>query len=94
MRTAAPVPRGLPKVLLVTSCRWQFAARLGMALAAAGCAVEAVCPPGHPITRTRAVDQHYPYRALQPLRSIGEAIKLARPDLLFALRRPRHIAAP
>ncbi|MGA9445841.1 MAG: hypothetical protein WBV26_05320, partial [Candidatus Sulfotelmatobacter sp.] len=60
-----------PKVLLATTCRWFPTARLAMALANAGCAVEAVCPSGHPLSRTGAVHQTYAYNGLLPLTSFA-----------------------
>ena len=71
-----------PKVLLVTTCCWFPTARLAMALARAGCAVEAVCPPGHPLARTSAVRRTYTYSGLAPLRSCAAAIASANPDLI------------
>ena len=44
-----------PTVLIATTSRWFPTARLAMALASAGCIVEAVSPPGHPIAKTRCV---------------------------------------
>jgi hypothetical protein len=51
-------------------------------MADAGFTVDAVCPSGHPIARTRAPRRIYPYRGLSPLRSIAAAIGASRPDLL------------
>src|SRR5271166_3763466 len=53
-----------------------------MALARAGCAVEAVCPPGHPLARTSAARRTYTYSGLAPLRSCAAAIASANPDLI------------
>ena len=71
-----------PKVLLATTCRWFPTARLGMALANAGCAVEAVCPSGHPLSRTGAVHQTHAYSGLAPLGSFAAAIAAAEPDII------------
>jgi hypothetical protein len=54
-----------------------------MALARAGFAVEAVCPPGHTLGRTSAVSRAYTYRALTPLASLASAITAATPDLII-----------
>ena len=43
-----------PTVLLAATDRWYPTARLGMALADAGCIVDAVCPSSHPVRLTRA----------------------------------------
>jgi hypothetical protein len=71
-----------PKVLLATTCCWFPTARLGMALANAGCVVEAVCPSGHPLGRTRAVHQTHAYSGLAPLGSFAAAIAAAQPDII------------
>jgi hypothetical protein len=54
-----------------------------MALTNAGCRVEAICPGGHPVARTRAVHRRHAYSAFAPLRSINAAMQLARPDLII-----------
>ncbi len=71
-----------PKVLLATTCSWFPTARLGMALANAGCVVEAVCPSGHPLSRTGAVHQSHAYSGLAPLGSFAAAIAAAEPDII------------
>jgi Carbamoyl-phosphate synthase L chain, ATP binding domain len=55
-----------------------------MALAQAGCTVDAVCPSGHPLSRMKAVRRDYPYRGLMPLRSFAAAIAASRPDFLIS----------
>lgn len=72
-----------PTVLVATTSRWIPTARLAMALANAGCAVDAVCPPHHPIGKTRAVRQTHRYRGLAPLASFADAIATTKPDLVF-----------
>jgi hypothetical protein len=54
-----------------------------MALSNAGCVVEAVCLPDHPVRKTRAVNQAHIYRGLMPLSSIVDAIKAAKPDFVI-----------
>ena len=71
-----------PKVLLATTCRWFPTARLGMALANAGCVVDAVCPSGHPLSRTGAVHQTHVYNGLAPLTSFADAIAAAKPEII------------
>jgi ATP-grasp domain len=71
-----------PKVLLATTSSWYPSARLVMALHNAGCAVDAVCPGNHPLRRTGSVDRVHTYRGLSPLRSLGHAIALSRPDVI------------
>jgi hypothetical protein len=72
-----------PKILLVTTRRWFATARLGTALAQAGCRVQAMCPSDHLLTKARAVHGTYPYSGLLPLRSLRAAIDAAEPDLLI-----------
>ena len=73
-----------PTVLIATTCRWMPTARLAMALAKAGFTVEAVCPSGHPISKTRAARKLYNYRGLSPIASFSEAIDSAKPDILVS----------
>lgn len=73
-----------PTVLLVTAARWFPTARLAVALADAGCTVQAVCPPGHPIAKTTAVEHTFTYRGLAPLKSISAALAATNPDLLVS----------
>ncbi len=72
----------MPTVLLVATDRWYPTARIGMALADAGCRVDAVCPSGHPLRLTRAVQRMFKYKGLRPLASLCEAIRASRPDLV------------
>jgi formate-dependent phosphoribosylglycinamide formyltransferase (GAR transformylase) len=53
-----------------------------MALANAGCTVDAVCPPGHPVAKTSAVCQTHTYQGLAPLNSFKAAIIASSPDLI------------
>jgi hypothetical protein len=72
-----------PRVLVATTSRWFSTARLVMALAKAGCAVEVICPDGHPVGKTSAAHRMYEYRGLRPLASFANAIAAANPDLLI-----------
>jgi hypothetical protein len=47
---------------------------MAMALAEAGCAVDVLCPSGHPVVMTGATRGIYTYNGLMPLRSITRAI--------------------
>jgi hypothetical protein len=71
-----------PTVLIVTTSRWFPTARLAMALAGAGCVVDALCPAGHPLSKMRSMRRAYAYRGLMPLHSFGEAIADAQPDFI------------
>jgi ATP-grasp domain len=77
------VVKSHPTVLVATTSRWYPTARLAMALANAGCAVEVVCPTGHPLVKTQAADKTHFYHGLAPLRSFAAAILDARPDLII-----------
>ncbi len=70
-------------VLIATTSRWFPTARLAMALAHAGCAVDAVCPAGHPLVRMGAVRQTHPYRGLMPLKSFADAVAATKPDFIL-----------
>ncbi|MGB6470006.1 MAG: hypothetical protein WCD27_14245, partial [Candidatus Acidiferrales bacterium] len=71
-----------PKVLIVATSHWSSTARLAMALAGAGCTIEAVCPPSHPLRKTSVVRRIHVYRGIAPLTSVSDAIAAANPDLL------------
>lgn len=71
-----------PTILIVTTSRWFPTARLAMALAGAGCVVDAVCPTGHPLGKMRSVRRVYAYRGLTPISSFARALEAARPDLI------------
>ena len=73
-----------PTVLVATTSRWYPTARLGMALASAGCKVEAVCPARHPILKTKAVRRGHVYRGLAPLASLARAISRIQPDFIIS----------
>jgi formate-dependent phosphoribosylglycinamide formyltransferase (GAR transformylase) len=71
-----------PTVLIATTFRWFPTARLGMALAKAGCTVDAVCPWRHPIRAATAVRRTFRYNGLAPIESFAAAITASRPDLI------------
>jgi hypothetical protein len=81
--TEAP-PTVKPKVLIATTDRWYPAARLAIALANVGCKVEAVCPAGHPMVKTSAVQRTHTYYGLTPLMSFRDAIARAKPDFIVS----------
>lgn len=72
----------MPRILLVTTVRWFGTARLAAAFLEAGCDVECVCPPNHPIETLREPPRRHAYSALRPMSSIGRAILAARPALI------------
>lgn len=69
-------------VLVSTTERWFPTARLAIALANAGFAVEAVCPSRHPLGETHAAQRIHGYHGLRPLTSFASAITAASPDLV------------
>lgn len=78
-----PILVNRPKILLADTNRWALSARLGMALTEAGFQVSAVCAtPKHPLHKTRAVHQTFPYKGLDPLGSLGRAIAAVEPALI------------
>ncbi len=70
------------KVLLLTTVDWMSTARYAGGFAAAGWAVDAVCPRGAPVALSRYVDAHHRYRPLRALSSLRAAIGASRPDLI------------
>lgn len=68
--------------LLVSSIRWPLTAKLALAFLRHGCSVQVVCPPDHPISFVSGTGKIYPYRGLDSLRSLYEAITSAEPDFI------------
>ncbi len=54
-----------------------------MALAKAGCTVDAVCPPGHALGKMSLVRRTYTYRGLMPLKAFRDAIAASSPDFVL-----------
>jgi hypothetical protein len=54
-----------------------------MALANAGCVVEAVCPHGHPLSKVRSVRRTHIYSGLAPLFSLANGIANSSPDMII-----------
>ena len=76
-------PSCAPRVLLVTACSWLTTTRLACALSEVGFTVEALCPAGHSLTRTKFVSATYRYHALRPISALRKAIKRSKPDLII-----------
>jgi len=72
-----------PTVLLAMTTRWIPTVRLAIALKNAGFTVDALCLPGHPLQKTQAARETYPYNSLAPLRSFASAIAASKPDLIL-----------
>lgn len=79
---SAPRKQG-PTILLATTDRWYPTARVAIALAKAGCVVDAVCPAGHPFGMTRAVRHMHDYNGLAPVMSFARAIRAVNPDIVI-----------
>jgi len=54
-----------------------------MSLDNAGCTIDAVCLPRHPIQKTSVPRQIHIYRGLAPLMSIAAAINASEPDIII-----------
>jgi len=54
-----------------------------MSLDDAGCTIDAVCLPRHPIQKTSVPRQIHIYRGLAPLMSIAAAINASEPDIII-----------
>lgn len=73
-----------PRILLADTNRWALSSRLAIALSQTGFEVFAVCAsPKHPLQKTRAVKQTFPYRGFGPLSSLESAITAVKPDLII-----------
>jgi hypothetical protein len=71
-------------VLLTNTDRWATPARLAIGFAKAGCNVYAVCPRyGHPLLKTRAVQQSFWYNGLRPLESLLAAVETVNPQIII-----------
>jgi predicted ATP-grasp superfamily ATP-dependent carboligase len=70
-------------LLIISSVWWPSSAKLAVALANYGCKVEGVCPPDHPFSFVDGITKIYPYRGLDSLQSLYEAICLSDPCLLI-----------
>ena len=71
-----------PRVLLGATTWWPLSARLAMAFLRHGCDVSGVCPPGHPLSYVKGVSEVYPYRSINSLGSLRNAILSYKPDLI------------
>lgn len=71
-----------PTILIATTCKWFTPARLAISFAKLGCNVEAVCPVGNALEKTRAIRRTHTYHALSPLESFVIAIQSSKPDLI------------
>ena len=72
-----------PTVLVAATSHWFPAARLAMALAKAGCEVEAVCPARHPLSKIKAVKRTHPFSVMTPVSSVEKAMVETNPNLVI-----------
>jgi hypothetical protein len=71
-----------PKILICATLWWPSSARLAMAFLRHGCAVSALCPPGHPLRFVTGIDSIYSYRGLSSIGLLRSAIRAAQPTLI------------
>lgn len=72
-----------PRILLAATLRWPLGARLAIALNKLGCQIQAWCPAGHPLEKTRVVGRIHHCGAVTPVRSLRAAILAAAPDFII-----------
>jgi hypothetical protein len=70
------------KILVIATQKTALAARISIALADVGFRVAALTPRGHPVRRSRKIQDHFAYHAWPRLRSAVRAMDLWSPDLL------------
>ena len=70
-------------MLLASVTWWPSCAKLAAAFVRHGCKVEVICPSGHPFAFVSGISKQYPYRFLDSLESLCEAITLSGPDLVI-----------
>lgn len=85
----------MAKVLLSTTMMWPAPARLAGAFAACGAAVEALAPRRHPMGESKALAKLHPYRPLQAISGLRNALESSQPDLVIPCddRAVRHLVA-
>lgn len=70
-------------VLLTTTMDWPFPAQLAGAFVGAGARIEALCPAGTMLSRSRHPSRGHRHHALTPKASLRKAIAAAKPDLVI-----------
>lgn len=70
-------------VLLVTTMDWPFSAQLAGAFTAVGARVEALCPQGRVLSRSRYPKRFHRYQALAPDASLSRAMAQSNADLVI-----------
>jgi biotin carboxylase len=72
-----------PRVLMLATGMWMSTARLAMALRSLGCEVELMARRRHPAMMAGLANKRYGYRPLQPVQSVLDAIRAAKPDAVI-----------
>ena len=71
------------KVLLTATVEWPIVSILAIGLARAGANVSVVCPARCPLPKASAVRRVFQHRSFNPLKSLTEAIKATRPEIII-----------
>lgn len=82
-----------PRVLIATTVPWFASARLALAFADSGFAVDAICPPHHPLAQLTFVRMIASYPVTSPLAGLRRAIAFSGPDLVVPCddRAAKHL---
>jgi len=72
-----------PSILIAAAKWWHLSARLAVALGGQGCAVSALCPHAHPLTKVKGLETVHSYSALDSLSSLARAIEEIRPEIVI-----------
>jgi hypothetical protein len=85
----------MAKVLLSATMMWPAPARLAGAFAACGATVEALAPRRHPVGESKSLAHLHPYRPLQAISGLRDALERSRPDIVIPCddRAVRHLVA-
>jgi hypothetical protein len=70
-------------VLLTATTWWPLSARLAIRLLEHGCAVAALCPPGHVLGEVTGIGTLYSYNSFDSMAALARALVRARPDLVI-----------
>lgn len=68
--------------MITASTPWPLSARLAVRLIAHGCAVSALCPRGHTLSRVARIERIYRYGGPRSIAGLERAIRQARPDFI------------
>jgi hypothetical protein len=69
--------------LIAAAKWWHLSARLALALRSQGCAVSALCPDAHPLTKVKGLEAVHAYSGLNSLSSLARAIEKIHPDIVI-----------